>query len=340
MRLGELAERLGCVLEGDAALEITDVAGIEEAVHGQLTFLSNPRYRAAATSTKASAILASPGDGPMPVAVLRSKNPYLDFARALSIFHQAPKYAPGIHPTASISSSARIGANAHIGPYCVVSENVALGDNAVLHSFVTIYRGASIGDDFMAHSHTVVRERVRIGHRVTLQNGAVVGSDGFGFAKQTDGSWYKIPQAGIAVIGDDVEIQANSTLDRATMGETHIANGAKIDNLVHVAHAVKVGENTLLCAQVGIAGSAKVGKNCVLTGQVGVVGHLTIGDGAVITPQSGVPNDVPAGALYSGSPVIEHKNWLKSVAVFSRLPELQKQVRELTAEVARLRARS
>jgi UDP-3-O-[3-hydroxymyristoyl] glucosamine N-acyltransferase len=340
MKLGELAERLGCTLEGDAAIEIADVAGIEEAGKGHLTFLSNRRYRSAAAATKASAILAAPDDGPMPVAVLRSKNPYLDFARALSMFHQPPKYAPGIHPTASISASARIGTNAHIGPYCVISENVAIGDNAVLHSFVTIYRGAQIGDDFMAHSHTVVRERVRLGHRVTLQNGAVVGSDGFGFAKQADGTWYKIPQTGIAVIGDDVEIQANSTIDRATMGETHIGNGAKIDNLVHVAHAVKVGENTLLCAQVGIAGSAKVGNNCVLTGQVGVVGHLTIGDGAVITPQSGVPNDVPAGALYSGSPVIEHKNWLKSIAVFARLPELQKQVRELTAEVARLRART
>ena len=340
MKLGELAERLGCTLEGDAAIEILDVVGIEEAGTGHLTFLSNRRYRSAVASTKASAILAAPDDGPMPVAVLRSKNPYLDFARALSMFHQAPKYAPGIHPTASISASARIGANAHIGPYCVISENVAIGDNAVLHSFVTIYRGAQIGDDFMAHSQTVVRERVRIGHRVTLQNGAVVGSDGFGFAKQADGTWYKIPQTGIAVIGDDVEIQANSTLDRATMGETHIGNGAKIDNLVHIAHAVKVGENTLLCAQVGIAGSAKVGNNCVLTGQVGVVGHLTIGDGAVITPQSGVPNDVPAGALYSGSPVIEHKHWLKSIAVFSRLPELQKQVRELTAEVARLRSRT
>jgi UDP-3-O-[3-hydroxymyristoyl] glucosamine N-acyltransferase len=340
MKLGELADRLGCTLEGDAAIEISDVAGIEEASKGHLTFLSNRRYRAAAANTRASAILAAPDDGPMPVAALRSKNPYLDFARALSIFHQAPKYAPGIHPTASISSSAMIGLNAHIGPYCVISENATIGDNAVLHSFVTVYRGAQIGDDFMAHSHTVVRERVRIGHRVTLQNGAVVGSDGFGFAKQADGSWYKIPQTGIAVIGDDVEIQANSTLDRATMGETYIGNGAKIDNLVHVAHAVKVGENTLLCAQVGIAGSAKVGNNCVLTGQVGVVGHLTIGDGAVITPQSGVPNDVPAGALYSGSPVIEHKNWLKSIAVFSRLPELQKQVRELTSELSRLRART
>lgn len=340
MKLGEIAERLGCALEGDAAIEITDVVGIEEARAGHLTFLSNQRYRSAAAKTKASAILAGTDDGPMPVAVLRSKNPYLDFARALGFFHQPPRYAPGIHPTASIAASALIGAGAHIGPYCVVSEGVTIGDNAVLHSFVTIYREAQIGDDFMAHSHTVVRERVRIGHRVTLQNGAIVGSDGFGFAKQADGSWYKIPQTGSASIGDDVEIQANSALDRATIGETHIGNGSKIDNLVHVAHAVKVGENTLLCAQVGIAGSAHVGNNCVLTGQVGVVGHLSIGDGAVITPQSGVPNDVPAGALYSGSPVIEHKNWLKSIAVFGRLPELQKQVRELTAEVTRLRSRT
>ena len=340
MKLGEIAERLGCTLEGDASIEITDVVGIEEAGKGHLTFLSNRRYRAAAASTKASAILAAPDAGLMPVAVLRSKNPYLDFARALALFHQPPKYVAGVHPSACVAASARIGAGAHIGPYCVVGEGVTIGRNAVLHSFVTIYRDANIGDDFMAHSHTAVRERARIGNRVTLQNGAIVGSDGFGFAKQADGTWYKIPQTGIAVIGDDVEIQANSTLDRATIGETRIGNGAKIDNLVHVAHAVKIGENTLLCAQVGIAGSARVGNNCVLTGQVGVVGHLTIGDGAVITPQSGVPNDVPAGALYSGSPVIEHKNWLKSIAVFSRLPELQKQVRELIAEVARLRSRT
>lgn len=339
MKLGEIAERLGCKLEGDPAIEITAVVGLEDAGKGHLTFLSNPRYRAAAASTKASAILAAPDAGQLPVAVLRSQNPYLDFARALAFFHEPPRYAPGIHPTASIAATALIGEGSHIGPYCVVSEGVRIGKNAVLHSFVTIYRDVLIGDDFMAHSHTAVRERVRIGNRVVLQNGAIVGSDGFGFAKRGDGSWHKIPQAGIAVIGDDVEIQANSVLDRATIGETQIGDGTKIDNLVHVAHAVKVGENTLLCAQVGIAGSARVGNNCVLTGQVGVVGHLTIGDGAVITPQSGVPNDVPPGALYSGSPVIEHRNWLKSVAVFSRLPELQKQVRELTAEVARLRLR-
>jgi UDP-3-O-[3-hydroxymyristoyl] glucosamine N-acyltransferase len=340
MKLGEIAERLGCALEGDAAIEINGVAGIEEAQKGQLTFLSNPRYRRAAANTRASAILAGPDAGHLRIAVLRSNNPYLDFARALAFFHQPPQYAPGIHPTASIASTAVIGADAHIGPYCVISEGVTIGKNAVLHSFVTIYRDVRIGDDFMAHSHTVVRERVRIGNRVVLQNGAIVGTDGFGFAKRADGSWQKIPQTGVAVVGDDVEIQANSALDRATIGETQIGNGCKIDNLVHVAHAVKVGENTLLCAQVGISGSAKVGSNCVLTGQVGVVGHLTIGDGAVVTPQTGVAKDVPAGGFCSGTPAIEHMNWLKSVAVFSKLPELQKQVRELTAEVARLRSRT
>jgi len=274
----------------------------------------------------------------VPLAALRSRNPYLDFARALEFFHPAPPYSAEVHPTASISKTAKIGAGAHIGPYCYVGENVQIGRNAVLHSFVTIYRDAKIGDDFFAHSHAIVREGCHIGDRVTLQNGAVIGSDGFGFAKQADGSWYKIRQAGIAVLEDDVEVQAGAIIDRATIGETRISRGAKIDNLVQVGHASKVGKNSLLCGQVGLAGSTRVGKNCILAGQVGAAGHLTIGDGAVVTSQSGVPNDVPPGALYSGYPAIENKSWLKSVAVFNRLPELQKQVRELTAEIERLKS--
>jgi len=340
MKLGEIAERLGCALEGDATIEISDIAGIEEARPGQLTFLANRRYRPALETTRASAILIAPDDRKVPIAALRSKNPYLDFARAIEFFHPAPKYASGIHATAVVAASAAIGAGAHVGPYCYVGENARIGRNAVLHSFVTIYRDAQIGDDFFAHSHAIVREGCRLGNRVTLQNGAIIGPDGFGFAKEADGSWYKIRQAGVAVIEDDVEVQAGSIVDRATIGETRIAKGAKLDNLVQVGHASKVGENTLLCGQVGLAGSTRVGRNCILAGQAGAAGHLTIGDGAVITSQSGVPNDVPAGALYSGYPAIENKNWLKSVAVFNRLPELQKQVRELAAEVERLRSRS
>lgn len=340
MRLGDIAQRLECKLEGDAGIDITGVAGIEEAAPGQLTFLANRRYRPAVATTRASAILIAPDAGDVPLAALRSSNPYLDFARALEFFHPAPAYSAEVHPTASISRTAKIGAGAHIGPYCYVGENVEIGLNAILHSFVTIYRDAKIGDDFFAHSHAIIREECHIGDRVTLQNGAVIGSDGFGFAKQADGSWYKIRQAGIAVLEDDVEVQAGAIIDRATIGETRISRGAKIDNLVQVGHASKVGKNSLLCGQVGLAGSTRVGENCILAGQVGAAGHLTIGDGAVVTSQSGVPNDVPPGALYSGYPAIENKSWLKSVAVFNRLPELQKQVRELTAEIEKLKSQA
>lgn len=337
MKLGEIARKLGCELEGDAALEITGVAGIEEARRGELTFLVNRKYRGAVRETKASAILVTREEPAVPMAALRSTNPYLDFARAIELFHPAPVYAPGIHRTAVVAKSAKIGAGAHIGPYCFVDEDVQIGQNAVLHSFVTIYRGARIGDDFFAHSHACVREACTIGNRVLLQNGVVVGSDGFGFARDSAGRWQKMRQAGGCVIEDDVEIQAHAAIDRATIGETHIGRGTKIDNLVQVGHACKVGEDTLLCGQVGLAGTTRVGNKCILAGQVGAAGHLAIGDGAVLTAQSGVPTDVPPGAIYSGYPAMPNLDWRKSVAVFNRLPELQRELRELRAEVQHLR---
>jgi UDP-3-O-[3-hydroxymyristoyl] glucosamine N-acyltransferase len=343
MKLGEIAERLNCRLEGDAGADITGVAGIEAARAGQLTFLSNPRYARALQTTRASAILIAsdaelkPRPGMPRLAALRSENPYLDFARAIELFYQPPRYSPGVHATAVVAGTARIGPGAHIGPYCFVDENAEIGRNAVLHSFVTIYQGARIGDDFFAHSHAVVREGCVLGDRVILQNGAVVGGDGFGFAKRPDGRWYKMQQAGPAVIEDDVEIQANACVDRATVGETRIRRGAKLDDLVLVGHASKVGEDTLLCGQVGLAGSTVVGKSCILAGQVGAAGHLEIGDGAVITSQSGVPNDVPAGATYSGYPSVENKQWRKNMAALNRLPHLIQTVRKLRAEVERLR---
>jgi UDP-3-O-[3-hydroxymyristoyl] glucosamine N-acyltransferase len=276
----------------------------------------------------------------MRVAALRSTNPYLDFARAIKLFHPEPEYSPQIHPTAVIAASAKIGAGAHIGPYCYVDEDVRIGKNAVLHSFVTIYSGAQIGDDFFAHAHAAVREGCQIGDRVLLQNGVVVGSDGFGFARQPNGRWYKMRQSGIAIVEDDVEVQANSAIDRATVGETHIGRGTKIDNLVQVGHACKIGEDTLLCGQVGLAGTTNVGNRCILAGQVGAAGHLTIGDGAIVTAQSGIPADIPPRAIYSGYPAMENLSWRKSVAIFNRLPELQRELRELRHEVARLRTTS
>jgi UDP-3-O-[3-hydroxymyristoyl] glucosamine N-acyltransferase len=340
MKLAQLAGQLGCELAGDPEIEITGVAGLGEAAPGDLTFLANPRYRPAVRNTRASAIVVAKNTGDMSLASLRAADPYYAFARAIEIFHPSPKFEPGIHPTAVVAATAQLGPGAHIGPYCFIDEDVRIGAGAVLHSFVVIYRGAAIGDDFLAHSHAVVREGCRIGNRVLLQNGVIIGSDGFGFARTPDGHWHKMRQAGITVIEDDVEIQAGTTVDRATIGETRIARGAKLDNLVQVGHASRVGEDTLLCGQVGLAGSSTIGKRVILAGQVGVAGHLTIGDGAILTAQSGVPNDVPPGALYSGYPAMENKRWLKSVAAFGRLPELQRQVRELTAEVEKLRSQS
>lgn len=338
MKLSTLATQLGATLEGDASLEISGVAGIEDARPGHLTFLANRKYRDALATSKASAVLLATEDVPPSMSALRSNNPYLDFARAIELFHPAPAFAPGIHPTAVVAPSAKIGPGPHIGPYCFIDENVTIGARAVLHSHVTIYRDAQIGDDFFAHSHARVRESCVLGHRVILQNGVTVGSDGFGFARESSGAWHKIRQSGITVIGDDVEIQAHSAVDRATVGRTVIARGAKLDNLVQVGHACEVGEDTLLCGQVGLAGTSKVGNSCILAGQVGVAGHLTIGDGATITSQSGVPSDVPPRALYSGYPSIDNAQWRKSVAVFNRLPDLQKELRRLREEVARLGA--
>jgi UDP-3-O-[3-hydroxymyristoyl] glucosamine N-acyltransferase len=337
MRLGEIAERLGCRLEGDAEIEITGVGGIEEARPGQLTFLDNRKYYPLAKTTQASAILITP-DGPtVTVAALRTANPYLDFARALRLFHAPPHYAPTVHPTAVVSASAKIGDRAHIGPYCFVDDDVEIGANAVLHSFVTIYRGVKIGDDFFAHSHCAVREDCRIGNRVLLQNGVVVGSDGFGFARDAQGQWHKILQVGKVVVDDDVEIQAHSAVDRGAVSDTVIGRGTKIDNLVQVGHACTVGEDTILCGQVGLAGTTHIGKQCILAGQSASAGHLTIHDGAILTAQSAVNSDIPAGAVYSGSPGFDNKDWRKSVAVFNRLPDLQREVRQLKEEVAKLR---
>jgi UDP-3-O-[3-hydroxymyristoyl] glucosamine N-acyltransferase len=329
MKLFRIAAALGLRLEnGSPDIEITGVAGIETAGPGQLTFVSNPKYAAAVRTTKASAVILAEDFPPLSTAMLRSQNPYLDFARALELFYQPPKYAPGIHPTAVIDSSFRMGAGAHIGPYVVIHEDVEIGKNAVLLAHAVIYRGVRIGDNFLAHSHVVVREFCRIGNNVVLQNGVVVGGDGFGFAKDDKAHWHKIVQSGPTVIEDDVEIQSNACIDRASVGETRISRGAKIDNLVQVGHGSKVGEDTLLCAQVGLAGSTDVGRSVILAGQVGVAGHCKIGDGAIATAQSGIPNDVPAGVMVSGYPAIDNKLWLRCVAVFNRLPEIAKLLRK------------
>ena len=349
MKLSQLAQKLDCRLDSTSSantdIEITGVAGLEDAQPGQIAFLANKRYTPLLKTTRASAVFVdnnasvSRDPGAPPLALVRSDNPYLVFAKALELFYQPPAYAPGIHPTAVVAASAKIGANAHIGPHCYVDENVAIGKNAVLHSSVSIYRSAQIGDDFFAHSHAVVREFCRVGNRVILQNGAVIGADGLGFAKRKDGTWHKIVQSGPAVLEDDVEIQSNSCIDRATVGETRVGHGTKIDDLVLVGHACHVGPDSMLCGQTGLAGSTTTGRGVIFAGQTASSGHLHVGEGTIVTAKSALPGDTPPNSIQSGSPAVDNKLWLRVTAAMNRLPDLLKRVRELEGELAALKSK-
>lgn len=320
--LEELAQALNATLTGDGSIRIRGVSGIERAGPTDLTFISNPRYIKQLATTGAGAVLLEHGFAAVERPSLRVKDPYLAFSQAVSLFYEAPRYAPGVHPTAVVAKSAELGKNVHLGAYVVVMEDVVLGDDAVLLPHAVVYPGVKAGARLLMHAHALVRENCVLGDDVTLQPGAVVGGDGFGFARGSGGAWRKIPQSGIVVLGDSVEVQANACIDRASIGETRIGAGTKIDNLTQVGHGSTVGENTLLCAQVGLAGSTKVGDRVILAGQVGVAGHCTIGDGVVATAQSGIPGDVAAGLTVSGYPAVENRRWLKSIAALNRLPGL------------------
>jgi UDP-3-O-[3-hydroxymyristoyl] glucosamine N-acyltransferase len=325
MQAAELGRMLQAELRGDPAVEITGVAGIEEAGPGQITFVANPKYAALAKTTRASAILVTPDFPEVSAVTLRLKNPYLAFARAVELFYQPPAWPAGIHATAVLHPTVKVGKNPRIGAYAVFAEGVVVGDDATILPHVVLYPGVRIGHRFFAHAHAVVRENCQLGDDVVLQNGVVVGSDGFGFAKDEHGRWHKIPQSGPTILGDRVEVQANACIDRASVGATQIGDGVKIDNLVQVGHGSSVDENTLLCAQVGMAGSTHVGKNVILAGQVGVAGHCRIGDNVVAIAQAGLHGDIPAGSMLAGSPAFDHKQWLRATALFSRLPEVLRQ---------------
>lgn len=339
LKLQTIAERLECRLEGNGDLEIAGVAGIEEAREGELTFFANPKYAAKLTATRASAVIVGRSSPPAPCATLLADDPYLAFARAVELFAVPPAAPCGVHRLAEVGSGAVIAPDASVGPFVSVGSGARIGARTVVFPHVTIGEGAAIGDDCLIHARVSIRERVSIGHRVVIQDGAVIGSDGFGFARRPDGTHLKIPQIGIVTIEDDVEIGANTTIDRPAVGETRVAAGTKIDNLVQVAHGVRIGRNALLAAQVGVAGSTTIEDAVTLAGQVGVAGHLTIGTGVVATAQSGIPNSVGAGAFISGYPAIDNREWLKASAVFRRLPELKKTVGELLRRLEELERR-
>ena len=339
MKLRELGAALECgtnfAHESDAEVEINGVRGIDDAGPGHITFLSNVKYAPKLRSTQASAVIAAQPVAGIPTLI--SSNPYLDFARALELFYQPPLPRLGVHPSAAIALSARIGEGASIGPFVAVGENVIIGRDAVLHPHVVIYEGAVIGDRFTAHSHSVVREYCRIGDRVILQNGVVVGGDGFGFAKRADGKHHKIVQSGVTIVEDDVEVQSLTSIDRATFGETRVRRGAKIDSLVQIGHNCVIGEDNIICSQTGLAGSSILEKNVLLAGQVGISGHLTIHEGAIVYAQSGIGGDVKANSRVSGSPAFDASEWLRAITAFQKLPEILRTVRELKKEVSKLK---
>ena len=357
LKLKDIGARLECRLDGDGEIEIARLTGIEDARAGDLTFFANPKYAAALATTRASAVILGERADAAPCAMLRAANPYFAFARAMELFAPATAHPAGVHRLADVGAGAVIDPTASIAAFVSVGEGARIGARTAIYPHVTIGAGATIGDDCVVHARVSIRERVVLGHRVVVQDGAVIGSDGFGFARRPDGTHHKIPQVGGVVIEDDVEIGANAAIDRPAVGETRIGAGTKIDNLVQVAHGVTIGRDVLLAAQVGagsrldnlvqighnvvlgrccivvaqvgIAGSSTLEDRVTLAGQVGVAGHLTIGAGVVATAQTGIPNSVDAGAFISGYPAIDNRDWLKASAVFRRLPELKKLVADL-----------
>jgi UDP-3-O-[3-hydroxymyristoyl] glucosamine N-acyltransferase len=342
MKLSDLAAKTGAQFQSsDGDIEITGAAGLDQAEPGQVTFLSNPRYTPKISSTGASAIfVAEAVEVPRPdLAVLRTSDPYVAFTRALIAFNPPADFESYWDSTAVIDSSSRVPKEVFIDAHVSIGKNVKLGTRVRLHANVTIYDNVTIGDDTEIHSGVAVRENTIIGQRVIIHNNAVIGCDGFGFAKDEERRWLKIPQVGRVVIEDDVEIGAGTTIDKSSTDETRIKRGAKIDNLVQIGHSCTVGEDSLICAQVGLAGSSHIGNRVILAGQVGIAGHLKIGDDVVLTAKSATSHDVPDGKVISGIPGFDNKDWLRSTAAFRRLGEIVRTIRGLEKRVDQIENR-
>jgi len=338
LKLSEIARRIDCRMAGTDDVEIYRVAGIDEAGPGDLTFVANRKYISRIKTTRASAIILGEDIPPVSIPSIRTSDPYLAFARALEQFFAPVVPEQGIHPAAIIAENVTMGSHPSIGAYAVIGKGCKLGAGVTIYPHVVLYPDVCVGDGSVLHSQVTVREGCILGSRVILQNGVVIGSDGFGFAPTKEGSFYKICQTGRVVIEDDVEIGANSAIDRAAVGDTIIRRGSKLDNLVQIGHGARVGEDCVLAAQVGLAGSTHLGNRVWVGGQVGFAGHLEVGDKAVITAQSGTSHDVPPGAVISGSPAFENSAWLRSTAAFAKLPQLVRKVRELEKEIQQLKS--
>ncbi|MGH9414199.1 MAG: UDP-3-O-(3-hydroxymyristoyl)glucosamine N-acyltransferase [Terriglobales bacterium] len=344
MRVDELARRLECRCEGRCEAEISGIASLAAAGPADVSFITDSRRASEAPASRAGALIVSDDfpaltSAPGP-ALLRTPNPTLAMARAVALLRPAWRPAPGVDASARVHASAVLGRGCYVGPFAVIGENCVIGDAAVIHAHAVFYPNVVAGARLLAHAHVTVREGAVLGDDVTLQPGVVIGGDGFGFAADGQGHQVKIPQAGTVAIGNDVEIQANSCVDRASLEVTRIGNRVKVDNLTQIAHNCDIGDDALLCAQVGLAGSTRVGARAVLAGQVGVAGHCTVGEGTIITAQSGTHGDLAPGKMYSGSPAFEHGPWLRATAAFQRLADMQREIRYLRDQISRMQKQS
>ncbi len=333
--LKELAELVGGTVVGDGECLIERLATLDKAGPGDITFVSNPKYLKAIDQCKASAVIVAPGVEVPGFSLIVCANPYLAFAKVLTFLQVRRPEPQGVMAGAFVHPGARIGAGVTVHPGCVVGEDVSIGDGTILYPGAIIYDRVSIGADCLIHAGVVIREECRLGDRVIIQPSVVIGCDGFGFAPDGDG-YYKIPQVGIVVVEDDVEIGSGSCIDRAALGVTLIKHGTKIDNLVHIAHNVVVGEDSILCAQVGVAGSTTIGRHCTFGGQAGLSGHIKIGDNVMIGAQGGVAGNLDGNQVLSGSPVIPHKDWIKASLTFGRLPEMRKEMSRMKRQLEEL----
>ena len=338
MKLHDIAEKLNLEYRGIPNINIQGCASLEEAQPGDISFVISSAYKTRAITTQASALIAYKDFSPGDIPCLHTDQPYLTFARCLELFEKPRLQKKEIHPTAVVDAGVSMGTGCSISAYAVIGESVQIGSNVIIYPHVVIYPRVIIGDNVVIHSHVSIRESTIIGNNVIIHNGVVIGSDGFGFAEQ-QGCYYKIPQLGGVVIADNVEIGANTTIDRATLGTTVISEGTKIDNLVQIAHNVKIGKNTAIAAQVGIAGSTTVGNHVKIGGQVGITGHIDIGDQAGIMAKSGVTNSIEPQTVVAGYPAIENSLWRRACVLFKNFPHLLKRMTSLEQEVAALKDR-
>ncbi|MBA2378832.1 MAG: UDP-3-O-(3-hydroxymyristoyl)glucosamine N-acyltransferase [Blastocatellia bacterium] len=332
MKLSELAEKTGASVDDlTEDIEITAVAPLDKAGPAEVTFLANPKYTPQVATTKAAAIFIADNVDPGrdDIVLLRSKDPYLSYAKALRIFHPQRMALGSIHPAAVIDGTADISESAEIHANVVIGKHCTIADGVILYPNVTIYEGVSIGENTVVHAGSTIREYCEIGDNCIIHNNTTIGADGFGYARQPDRRWLKIPQTGRVIIEDDVEIGANSAVDRAAMGETRIARGAKIDNMVQIGHSCTVDEDALICAQTGLAGSSVIGKRVILAGQVGIAGHLKVGDDAVLTAKSATSHDIEPGKIMSGVPAFDNREWLRSTSAYRKLGEMAQRLRKL-----------